>query len=384
MKVIGIFRGFPGLGRVVAGVEILQQLERNYGADVIAVSYMQGIKYASKHLQTYQDILSDNDVSSIGIIPVSSSGESIIDLIDTSLPDIIIVDGEPLLLQTIRLRFPKLLIVTLLNPFDVYNPHNKLSSQLFFNDCYSKADLAVVHGLWKVEKPMIYKNFFYSCNTILRSELSQISPIVPGNKIVCILGGGSVNSNRPFLESTLSIAQISLLLAKELTAYEFDILCGCPQVYDKVLEIQDIPINVTIHHELKSSSEVYSEARLIIARAGRNTISELLHLGKASLLFASNCNIRGSEQKANLSEVEKLAKGNVIGKTTDADFEEILNSAKALLKRDSDIAAWSSSTQEVTRLLVDHFSLHKKRSSVRNFSTPKVYYTSQFPDQHLA
>ena len=49
-----------------------------------------------------------------------------------------IIDGEPLLLQSIRVVYPNLKIVALLNPFDVHNPYNQSSSSLIFNDMYSK------------------------------------------------------------------------------------------------------------------------------------------------------------------------------------------------------------------------------------------------------
>lgn len=45
MKTLGIFRGFPGLGRVVSGVSILEALRDTYGFKVRAVSYLQGNEY---------------------------------------------------------------------------------------------------------------------------------------------------------------------------------------------------------------------------------------------------------------------------------------------------------------------------------------------------
>ena len=38
MKILGIFRGFPGLGRIVSGVSILETLRDKYGFKVKAVS----------------------------------------------------------------------------------------------------------------------------------------------------------------------------------------------------------------------------------------------------------------------------------------------------------------------------------------------------------
>ena len=77
------------------------------------------------------------------IFPFHLSGGAIINDIEIFNPDYVLIDGEPLLLTTIKLRFPKLKVVALLNPFDIENPSNQLSSQLFFRDCYSKADISI-------------------------------------------------------------------------------------------------------------------------------------------------------------------------------------------------------------------------------------------------
>ena len=39
-KILGILRGFPGLGRVVSGVSILETLRDSYGYDVKIISYL--------------------------------------------------------------------------------------------------------------------------------------------------------------------------------------------------------------------------------------------------------------------------------------------------------------------------------------------------------
>ena len=54
-KILGIFRGFPGLGRVIAGVSLLETLRDNYDCDVRVISYLQGTKY----LESRGYVLSD-------------------------------------------------------------------------------------------------------------------------------------------------------------------------------------------------------------------------------------------------------------------------------------------------------------------------------------
>ena len=39
MKILGIFRGFPGLGRVVAGVSLLETIKMNYNYCIFIKNY---------------------------------------------------------------------------------------------------------------------------------------------------------------------------------------------------------------------------------------------------------------------------------------------------------------------------------------------------------
>ena len=66
MRILGIFRGFPGLGRVVAGVSLLEELRDQYGANIRMISYLQGNEYlkskgyADLHEATPMDYCSIN------------------------------------------------------------------------------------------------------------------------------------------------------------------------------------------------------------------------------------------------------------------------------------------------------------------------------------
>lgn len=53
-KVMGIFRGFPGLGRVVSGVTLLETLRDEYGCSIEIISYLQGNHYLElKGIRTF-------------------------------------------------------------------------------------------------------------------------------------------------------------------------------------------------------------------------------------------------------------------------------------------------------------------------------------------
>jgi hypothetical protein len=354
MKVIGILRGFPGLGRVVSGVEILHQFEKQLGAKVKLFTYLQGYEYAKDCFNT-SNIASERDISSIGIIPVSQSGEIIIDEIEVFNPDLILIDGEPLLLIAIKLRFPKIKVITLLNPFDVENPHNKLSSQLFFKDCYAKADLAIVHGIWQVEKPFEFCKEFISTNTILRSEIINIEPIPCRNKIVCVLGGGTVNGSDIFFENTLNISKKAILIANHYPDFQIEIFCSSTKIFEHVSILEGIPSNVVTHKTLKTPKEIFATAKLVIARAGRNTISELLHLKIPSLLFATSCNIRGSEQQTNLEKVQKISNQTLLGLDIHSTEKDILKTFDFLMDNQANNYVWECGNQELGKFISYHY-----------------------------
>lgn len=73
-KFLGIFRGFPGLGRVVAGVSLLETLRDNYDCDIKFTSYLHGNKYLKSH--GYMDLkeATPMDYCSIGLLPTNKMG----------------------------------------------------------------------------------------------------------------------------------------------------------------------------------------------------------------------------------------------------------------------------------------------------------------------
>lgn len=131
MKVLGIFRGFPGLGRVIGGVSILETLRDFYGFKVKAISYLQGNEYLKAHGFTILSDATNFDYCSIGLLPTNRLAREINMLIKEFVPDIIIIDGEPLMMQSIRISYPDTKIVALLNPSDVENEANDVEAMDF-------------------------------------------------------------------------------------------------------------------------------------------------------------------------------------------------------------------------------------------------------------
>lgn len=350
MKAIGIFRGFPGLGRVVAGLDILNQLHVSAKLEAIVFTYFQGYKLRKSYNFDFRNIENRNDISSIGIIPVSKSGEIIIDSIEEYNPDFVLIDGEPLLVTAIKLRFPKLIVVTLLNPFDVENPHNKLSSQLFFKECYSKADITIVHGLLKVEKPATFNKSFHSINTFIRQDLDEIIPDANSNRIACILGGGTVNSSDLFFENTIRISQQIIELANKQQDFFFDIYCGCETVYSRVNQFRSGVSNIDIHRHIHNPNQLYKSTKAVISRGGRNTVSELLSLNLPAILFSTTCEVRGTEQQANIS-IAQTVSPNIFGVNLSTDSNTIGRIFNKIISANASKAEWTSGNKKLFEIL---------------------------------
>ncbi len=191
MKITGVFRGFPGLGRVIAGTELIESLKNEYSCEVMAFSYLQGAKYLNRRGFTQFVKIPPCDVSPLGILPTGFSAADIVENIQNFKPDCIIIDGEPLLLYQMKLCFPNIKLVSLLNPSDLENGGIHESHIRYFRSLYSLADLTIVHGLRLLEKPDGFGRFV-STKTILRREIYSIDR-KPQKLIYCILGGGTVN-----------------------------------------------------------------------------------------------------------------------------------------------------------------------------------------------
>ena len=324
-KILGIFRGFPGLGRVVSGVSLLETLWDEYGYSIEIISYLQGNRYLE--LKGYKNLheVVPMDYCSIGLLPTNVIGTYIHEKIRCFLPDVVIIDGEPLIIQALRISYPKLKIVALLNPADIENEQNDKDAMRYFNAMYSLSDLAIVHGLRSVSKIGSYKKIV-SVNTILRKEILKVNTNRTNN-IFCLLGGGTVNVGYSFSESTIQIAKLSMDASEYLKEYKMHIVCSSKNIYDALNEFKHGK-NIILYDKILDIQEYYSKAGLIITRSGRNTLSELAYLGIPALSFLSGCQYRKAEQKQNL---EALGVHNVKPVSLSIQPKELANQIKDMM-----------------------------------------------------
>jgi hypothetical protein len=316
-KILGIFRGFPGLGRIVAGVAVLEMLHDKYNYETKAISYLQGAEYLELH--NYIETLTPSalDYCAIGILPTSKFGASIHCIIKEFLPDVILIDGEPLMLQSCKISYPNTKIVALLNPADVDNPKNDKEAMDFFNSLYTQCDLAIVHGTRSVKTTYAYRKLF-SLPTILRKEILDIRNCPSQQRIYCLLGGGSVNVDEAFSNSTLRMAYKCIALALNIPNCTIDILCSSNNIFESVKNI-GIPKNVILHKNIICPQAYYSKASLVITRSGRNTLSELAYLGIPTVAFVTEDSFRNTEQMQNILSIRAA---NIHYSTYNSEIED--------------------------------------------------------------
>lgn len=346
MKVLGIFRGFPGLGRVVSGVSLLETLRDKYACEIKMISYLQGNCYLrSRGYEGMQEAI-PMDFCSIGLLPTNRMGVHIHSEIKSFEPDIVLVDGEPLIVQSLKISYPSLKIVTLLNPADVDNPHNDKEAMDFFNHLYSLSDLAIVHGLRKPNQKYTYRKQI-AIGTILRNEILNID-YIPSNNIYCILGGGTVNVGYQFELSTIAIANICRQLAIVLPSYIMHIVCSSQNIFDALSEGW-VENNIILHRDVLKAEEYYSNAALVITRSGRNTLSELAYLGIPALSFVTGDNYRRIEQEQNLANIKAK---NIEAVTIDTSVDKIVEKAIALMQHGSNKCSFAIGNDDAIKAIL--------------------------------
>lgn len=303
-KVYGIFRGFPGLGRVSAGIALLKELEKQ-GYQVGAISYYQGITALKNQdipiLLEYEP--EDRDITSIGINPITEFSSKIAECITEGKPDVIIFDGEPLLQSVLGDVFPKSKMISLLNQSDLYNETLPKFKVNFYHKNYLACGNAIVHGIGLKNETIIMGDCkVHHIPTIIREEVLNISSANKESKrIVGILGGGSVNSSKSFITSTVDMGVKIASIARLMNQYYFDIYCNDDYVRNEIeSKINNVP-NIKIISNYTAPKNIYEDACFAIVRAGRNVASELLYLNIPGVLIATNGDYRSKEQEKNIS-----------------------------------------------------------------------------------
>lgn len=335
MKIYGIFRGFPGLGRVMSGVALLNSLRRQ-GYEVYAYSYLQGLEVLK---QNNISLIHDEQPSKlhimvIGLNPISKIAGEIYDDIIKNKPDLVLVDGEPLFISTLSMIYPREKIISLLNPSDLHNPSLPISSRLFYQRHYLSAGYSIVHGVGVEKSEVLEKNSseIKWVNTILRDEIINIKNNDSSKDIVGILGGGCQNSSKGFWESTILMGKKMIESSRILSAYRCRIYCNDRTVASALHQYLSENDSVEIFDSYVNAARMYSGAKAVICRAGRNTTSELLYLKIPSILLSANNDFRSEEQKKNINKVLQYNPDGIKTVDLSSSAQNLADNIKSVIK----------------------------------------------------
>lgn len=324
MKIYGIFRGFAGLGRVVSGMGLVKKF-RDEGHEVKIFTYGQGLTIASKYNFECFAVKGDKDIGFMGIVPISPTGLAVIGDILAWQPDCVIIDGEPLMVDCLRINSVQNKIVTLVNPLDLYSEKNNPVTINYFRYLFCQSDMVLCHGLHSVKDylPVEKNNKVHCLNTILRDEILKIKRNNP-KYINCILGGGTKNCSEDFVFSTIEIAKRVMLIAKNRKDITFNIYCNDLEIGRKLENINSYS-NVEIIKQYTTPADIYANSKLVICRAGRNTISELIYLKIPAIVISILGNIVSIEQSNNIKCANTISNGNIVGHSLNDEPAKIVD-----------------------------------------------------------
>lgn len=364
MKILGIFRGFPGLGRVVSGVNLLKELEKK-GHEVYGYSYLQGLDVLKSYNIKFfldEELLRTN-IMEIGLNPISKVASELIKKIIDENVDLVIIDGEALLISTLSLVFPREKIVALLNPTDLFNASLPKSTILFYEKHYLAAKTAIIHSPYFEENILKEKENLTSdihlINTIIRTDVLEVKKQIKKENIIGILGGGSANSSENFYQSTILIGKKIINIAKILSKENFLIFCNDLAVSKILKDYSSSLKNVKIIEKYAEPKELYSKAKLVMCRSGRNTVSEVLYLQIPSILFASKGDFRSKEQEKNIELVSQINPAKMKKANIDESVETIIEKIKALSQKE-DAFIFNAGNQEALEILENILKKGKK------------------------
>ncbi len=303
-KMLFVLRGTPGLGRVVAAVELARALEESFRVECFFVTYANGRLYLEA-LNTQCVVQIDRqDVMSLGIQPVSVSAERILEFVKKSHIDGVVVDGEPLMALALKVGLPDVAVISMMNPSDYWNAHLPASTVGFFRFCYGQADYRLIHGLESVTPR---EGNVLSTSTIIRREVLALSSSGRASVVSVVFGGGTASATSAFYESCRLFFKVVLDAARQETSLLFRVFLSEAEF---PCQDGDIPTNVVIVKDIAAARDVY-DCEIVVARAGRNTISEILFLKKKAVLFSVIGEHRTAEQQRNASLAQEWGRQSV-------------------------------------------------------------------------
>jgi len=334
-NVVYILRGWPGLGRSMQGIclaNILKNTTPNqrqtfYSSDR-GYDYLTGNDYCVKYISTRET--QPSILGPLGNQTIYSLLEDIV----SKPPSAIVMDGELNLLPVVRGSYDGP-ILALSNAYDLFNPYHPDGLRGVFLSYYYHCNHILIgaFGNRKKELPLPEKFPQLTWATpFVRPDFLDKHDMDPEHKngihVAVVLGGGHsgfkslkiVNEN--IIQSILEVAMIW----KDVSFTIF----GIDEEGFRDISLDNITIG-----SMKDCGKGILSAHMIIARSGRNIITEILTLKKTAILIASQSgtnqtdHFRSIEQSSNVRFATDIA-DNIVAWNGE-DTVQLIESFKLLL-----------------------------------------------------
>ena len=294
-RILFLVRGAPGLGRVMPSLAMWETIKAS-GGKALFLTNRVGYKFLSI---LKEDVLDIGATESIFLNPLDPPFEKAINSIEKFEPDLIVVDGEPVVLPYLR-RFERS-IIFIANPHDLFGPinHFRKIHKVFVEH----ADLIVVPSLDFLTHKYETKEGFLITPPFVRTTKQVVNRTKLNSPphVIVSLGGGVVGGGHDFrlltqeLFNRLVEALYYLFQVNELSRVSL-----IPGEGIEILSDLNFPPEFKLYTQPIDLLSLLSEADLTITRAGRNTIAELAYYGYPGMVIPLNMDpLRGSEQHSN-------------------------------------------------------------------------------------
>ncbi|MHB1500580.1 MAG: glycosyltransferase [Candidatus Dormibacteria bacterium] len=300
-------RAEPGLGRLTESISLAGVLGRGESAGRIRFhTSAAAVPLASRLLGALVTPFDLGRGSDPQQTLIDSPGvQALLDAVSRRRPAAVVVDGYPLLLPLLRAVSPARL-VAMANLHDLRNPVHSRGARLLQEALHQSADLVLVSELrrgWT--RGRIGPVPLLRIPALVRAEVPT-GTITTGwegpPRVVAVLGGGSRGDHRLQASNQEVLGALNLAVGRgELPsclvfagAEPTSLGSGFPN-----LQIADDPARCL---------DTLAAAELVIARAGRSTLAEVLASGRRAVaVVAESDTLRGAEQAANAAAAAKLS-----------------------------------------------------------------------------
>lgn len=370
MRVCFICRGYPGLGKVVGSVaidEILRKSCKEISYRSLFLTYYVGYKFLRSTHYPVIDILNDSlHIGQSGFCtPFGLETKQLVDTIIEFKPDLVFNDGEPYLIE-ITSELLKLPTVVLAHPADLHSPTNSKLAIDLFRHFYSKATLVIAHGLDRLPSETIWiggkASQVVEMNTIIRDSIYQ-QTLKPQKKlsvnfpyVVGVLGGGSKNVASSFREGTIKFGEWMITACNRLNIKTATVYCADENVYTKLQNIPTPKTSLSLVEQPEDNSRDIIQADIVIGRAGRNLLSELIALGKKGIIVPVYAEkFRGGNQIRTAQRALEL-NSNFNISLLDDGYEIFQESLKRLIEEPLQEVQWQPGNAAIVQVLKQHFA----------------------------